>query len=186
MARLASEGAPAFAVCFTVGGALEGGATESVDLAGGGVRITTRASGVVVASGPEQTRLITRTGEVQVRHLLPAGVDLTPLLGYSVNLRVDHSHGRVTTVDARIWAEDGRLLLWARDGELPHRDTPLSLRLQTLHAGRHPSRLALASREGALAARPGEVRALWLGRASFGLRVIRAEVGEAAFLLLAT
>jgi len=173
-----------FGVCFVVGGAVEGGATESVDLAGGGVRLTTRVAGRVARTSPESTTLVTRAGEVVLRHLLPVGIDLAPLSGRSVNVRVDHTLADDTTVDARIWDDDGHLLLWARDGRLPDREAPMSGAFLAIHGVDRPSRLVLTAGSRRLAARAGDVRELELAGGAFGLSVLRVERRAASFLLV--
>jgi len=88
--------------------------------------VTTFADRVVTAQADQ----LWFEGGASMRFVLPAGVDLRPLVGARVDVRLSHTvhAGGAATLDVRLTTEEG-LTLWVRDGR-PPRVPPRSLPIQ--------------------------------------------------------
>jgi hypothetical protein len=127
--------------------------------------------------------------EARVRMLLPAGVDLSPLVGHAVGLRVAHVLGHARpTIDATFYDARGRLLLWARDGSLPDRDEGPGIEIADGAPPDERGRARLTARAQGVsaAASPGEVAELRCGLGVFALAPLRRDAQSSAFLLVRT
>lgn len=151
----------------------------------GSIVLHTRLSGRVVEVGPEGL-VVEHSGFLaRVRHLLPAAIDLAALLGRVVSLELsERLYGGRCTAEARIHAEDGALLLWARDGELPEDRAShgLAIRMRMAGDGRglviaHAAGLALVRGPGLALVESDEGPLLVL--------VLRTGDADAAFVALA-
>jgi hypothetical protein len=176
--RLALSCRDEAAVCFVVEGA-SFEETHSVTLPEGGLLIETHLEGRVEEVGPDLLVIARDHLRARVRYLLPSAVDLEPLRGRTVKIRVTlrFSSEKRPTVDAVIADEEG-LLLWAHDGALPsdRSDRPV---VRLAHEARGP-RLAFAHQRGLATVATAEMVELETrtGPAiAAGIRISRDDVG---------
>lgn len=121
---------------------------------------------------------------VRVSLLLPAALDLSPLLDTEVALEVSHDlGGRRPTVDAVLRDARGRLLLWARDGALPGPRGAHGLAVRVAHDAGLP-RLVVAAGGATASASRGNVAELPFGRRQLTLVTLRVEGDGASFLVV--
>lgn len=154
-------------------------------LASNATAVGRRVSGRVTAVTPERLVLTDAHGRVtQVRLLLPAALDLGPLLDTEVELELVHDlSGRRPTVDAVLRDAQGQLLLWARDGALPGPRGAHGLVVRVTHDGGLP-RLVLAASGATASAARGSVAELLVGRTQLTLAALRVEGHGASFLVV--
>jgi hypothetical protein len=170
-------------LCFVVE---DGAGTPRTRRGATTLRLETHLAGLLARI--EDDTLIVDDGQVEarVRMLLPAGVDLSPLLGQPIGLRVAHVLGhRRPTIDAALHDGRGRLLLWARDGALPEPDEGPGVQITVASPPERARPTLVARADGASAdAAPGEIAELRCAAGTFALAPLRTEDASTAFLLI--
>lgn len=150
----------------------------------GSLTLITEARGPVQAQS--RTELVLEDGGhlVHLRYLLPEGCELESVVGRSLTAEVRHVfHDRGPTVDARLWDEDGTLLLWTRDGRLPTDGTVADFAIRVAHDVRGRPRLAVASRRTLATVAAGQAGTFQHGATHYELVTLRIGDEDSAFLL---
>ena len=171
-------------VCFAVEGSPLG-SSSTEDLGAGAVAIRTVVHGRVLSVEPAGLELDVAGSIVRIRCLLPEAVSLEPLAGHVVTATVSlflHRH-RAPTVDMTVLDEEGRLLLWARDGALPSDREAHGVAVRVAQAPGGTSRLVFAAPHALASARAGEAACLVTDVDLLAV-ALRVAPDDAAFVLV--
>ncbi len=171
------------AVCFAAIAAPPESGSSRMD-ADGCLHVSTELHGRIVALQPDALVLERDGGRTRVRFLLPSAIDLGPLLGCVVHVLLDLTLSplRPPTVNAVLRDGEGRLLLWARDGQVPgHIDGLPAVRIAH---DPHGSRLVFGGPSGAALIGPTEVAAIQTLEGPAWAAAVRVTGDDAAFVVV--
>ncbi|UJR80798.1 Hypothetical protein I5071_28480 [Sandaracinus amylolyticus] len=163
------------------------GASRTRRAADGTLTLETRLVGRVGDVGP-QGFVVEHAGfPARVRHLLPAALELRALGGHDVSLDLEERlHAGRCTVDARVRdRDDGALVLWTHDGELPEDRVAHGLALR-MRMGDEARGLVIAHRGGLVIVRAPSVVAVDTEVGPMLFVVLRLGDEDVAFVALAS
>ncbi len=169
--------------CFAMTGGPPG--CGRVLLAAGGVQLVHVVSGRVVRSTLKQLDVVEDDARIQIKHILPRRVDLSPLVDQHIMVRVEHLfRGEEAAVDGRIRSAAGELLVWGRDGAFPKPATAVDgLHLHLVYR-RGRSALACTTGSGVVEVDVGSVRPVRHAGVTYSLACLRAARFDASFVLI--
>jgi hypothetical protein len=120
----------------------------------------------------------------RVRHLLPDALDLGVLVNQEVSIELtERFHDGRCTVDARLFRENGRLILWARDGDLPEDRASYGLAMHVQMADDRPT-LAISHGMGLCVMRDPGFAMVTIAQGPLLVMTLRTGHRDAAFIAL--